>query len=127
MRVLITGASTFFVPPLVRGFGLRGVEVTAADSRWFSMGKAARHSIRRLRLPLLAKDPGGYLDGVLRELKARPYDLPLPAHEESLLLAEYRPELESLTRLFLPTFANMLNPFNDQTSSQAFERNGDWL
>jgi predicted ATP-grasp superfamily ATP-dependent carboligase len=119
MRVLITGASTFFVPPLVRGFGLRGVEVTAADSRWFSMGKAARHSIRTLRLPLLAKDPGGYLDGVLRELAARPYDLLLPAHEESLLLGEYRRELEPLTRVFLPTFANMWRLHDKTTLYQA--------
>jgi biotin carboxylase len=115
MRVLITGASTFFVPPLVRGFGLRGVEVTTADSRWFSMGKAARHSLRTLRLPLLARNPGGYLDGILSELKTRRYDLLLPAHEESLLLAEYRHELEPLTRIFLPTFSGMWR-LHDKTS-----------
>jgi len=107
MRVLITGASTFFTPPLIHGFGSRGVEVTAADSRWFSMGKAARHTVRRLRLPLLSRDPAGYLHGLLKEVTARSYDLVLPAFEESLLLAEYRHALEPYTRLFLPPFETM--------------------
>jgi predicted ATP-grasp superfamily ATP-dependent carboligase len=107
MRVLITGASTFFAPPLIRNFGMRSVEVTAADSRWISMGKAARHASRRLLVPLLSRDPAGYLDALVRELHARNYDLLLPAFEEALLLAEYRNELEPFTRLLLPDFDAM--------------------
>ncbi len=107
MRILITGASTFFAPPLIRGFGSRGIEVTAADSRWISVGKAAPHTVRRLRVPLLSRDPQGFLTALTREVTARPYDLVLPTFEESLLLAEYRDEFEPFTQLFLPAFETM--------------------
>ncbi len=107
MRVLITSTSTFFTPPLIQGFASRGIEVTAADSRWFSVGKAARHVLRRVRLPVLACDPFGYLQALAQELRTRSYDLVLPAYEESLLLAEYRHLLEPFTRLLLPSFETM--------------------
>ena len=107
MRILITGASTFFAPPLIRGFGLRGIEVTAADSRWLSVGKAAPHAVRRLHVPLLSRDPEGFLKALTREVRARPYDLVLPTFEESLLLAEYRDGFEPFTQLFLPSFDTM--------------------
>jgi predicted ATP-grasp superfamily ATP-dependent carboligase len=107
MRVLITSTSTFFTPPLIQGFGARGVEVTAADSRWLSVGKAARHVARRVRLPVFARDPGGYLQALVKEVSTLSYDFVLPAYEESLLLAEYRHLLEPYTRLFLPTFETM--------------------
>ena len=104
MRALLTGTSTFFAPLLIRGFGLRGGDVTAADSRWISMGKASRHVGRRMCLPVLSRQPEAYLKALVRELKAVPYDLLLPTFEESLLLAEYRDELVPYTQLFLPPF-----------------------
>src|SRR5690349_20584872 len=107
MRALVTGTSTFFAPLLIRGLGLSGVQVTAADSRFISMGKWSRYTDRRLYLPLLGRNPAAYLNAVVRELKATPYDFLLPAFEESLLFAEYRDELEPFTRLFLPRFESM--------------------
>ncbi len=107
MRVLITSTSTFFTPPLIQGFASRGIEVTAADSRWISVGKAARQVVRRLRLPILARDPGAYLQALVQEVTTRSYDLLLPAYEEALLLAEYRHVLEPYTRLLLPSFETM--------------------
>jgi predicted ATP-grasp superfamily ATP-dependent carboligase len=107
MRALVTGSSTFFAPLLIRGLGLRSVAVTAADSRWISMGKSSRFANRRLNLPVLSSDPEGYLKAIVRELKAVPYDILLPTFEESLLFAEYRDELEPFTRLFLPPFETM--------------------
>src|SRR5262249_26896261 len=107
MRVLITGASTIFAPPLIQGFGARGIEVTAADSRWFSTGKASRHTARRVRVPRISRDPAGFLRVLLGEVRSRSYDLVLPAFEESLLLAEYRHVFEPFTRLLLPPFETM--------------------
>jgi hypothetical protein len=107
MRFLVTASSTFFATRLIQGLGAHGVEVTAADSRWLSIGKVSRHAKRRLRLPSLSLDPAGYLDSLIRELKTRRYDLLLPTFEESLLLAEYRDELDPLTRLLLPPFGVM--------------------
>jgi predicted ATP-grasp superfamily ATP-dependent carboligase len=107
MRFLVTAASTFFATRLIQGLGARGVEATAADSHWLSVGKVSRHTARRLRTPSLARDPAGYLATLVRELRTRPYDLLLPTFEESLLLAEFRDELEPLTRLFLPPFEVM--------------------
>jgi predicted ATP-grasp superfamily ATP-dependent carboligase len=107
MRVLITGTSTIFSPPLIQGFGARGVNITAADSRLYSVGKACRHTTRRLRLPILSRDPAGYLKSLAKEVSARSYDLILPTFEESLLLAEYRHIFEPFTRLLLPPFETM--------------------
>src|SRR5579863_349334 len=107
MRALVTGTSTFFAPLLIRGLGLRRVEVTAADSRWISMGKGSHYAARRLCLPVLATAPGAYLKSVVQELKAVGYDFLLPTFEESLLFAEFRDELEPFTQLFLPSFETM--------------------
>ena len=103
MRVLVTGSSTFFTPRLIQGLGTRQVSVTAADHHGWSIGKAMPGT-RRLRTPALSHDPAGYLDALNRELKSREYDLLLPTFEESLLLSEFRHQLESETPLFLPSF-----------------------
>ncbi|RPI76914.1 MAG: hypothetical protein EHM42_14355, partial [Planctomycetaceae bacterium] len=88
VRILVSGASTFFATRLIHDLGRKGVEVTAADSLRFSAGKSSRWVSRRLRVPVLGTDPGGYLDAILAELDRRPYDLLLPTFEESLLLSE---------------------------------------
>ncbi|MFN0055310.1 MAG: hypothetical protein ACKV0T_24455 [Planctomycetales bacterium] len=107
MRILVTGASTFFAARLIQGLGSSGVEVTAADSHWLSVGKVTRQTHRRLRIPSLRHDPQGYLAVLQRELRSRRYDLLLPTFEEALLLAEFREELEVHTRLLLPPFETM--------------------
>jgi predicted ATP-grasp superfamily ATP-dependent carboligase len=106
MRVLVTGTSTFFTPRLLQGFGARGVSVTAADDHLWSIGKAVPRT-RWVRTPSLSRDPAGYLASLIQELKTRHYDLLLPTFEESLLLAEFREEIESLTCLLLPPFEVM--------------------
>jgi predicted ATP-grasp superfamily ATP-dependent carboligase len=104
MRFLVTAASTFFATRLIQGLGARGVEITAADSHWLSVGKVARHTHRWLRTPSLARDPAGYLAALVKELKTHKYDLLVPTFEETLLLAEFRDELEPLTKLFVSPF-----------------------
>lgn len=106
MRVLVTGTSTFFTPRLLQGFGTRGVSVTAADDHLWSIGKAIPRT-RWVCTPSLSRDPAGYLASLIQELKTRHYDLLLPTFEESLLLAESRDEIESLTCLLLPPFEVM--------------------
>lgn len=104
MRILVTGASTFFATRLIHDLGRRGAEVTAADGQWFSAGRASRYVTRGLCVPRLGADPGGFLRAITHELKSRRYDLLLPTFEESLLFAEYQDELREHTALFLPPF-----------------------
>jgi hypothetical protein len=106
MKVLVTGTSTFFSPRLIQGFTALGAEVTVADDHWWSIGKSMPGT-RWLRTPSLSHNPAGYLAALIGELKTRPYDLLLPTFEESLLLAEFRDEVESLTTLRLPSFEVM--------------------
>ncbi len=106
MQVLVTGTSMFFTARLIQGFTSCGVNVTAADDHWWSIGKSMPKT-RWLRTPSLSRNPGGYLSALIKELKARSYDLLLPTFEESLLLAEFREEVESLTTLLLPPFEVM--------------------
>lgn len=103
MRVLVTGTTTFFSPRLIQGFNALGASVTVADDHWWSIGKAMPCA-KWLRTPSLSHDPAGYLASLVGELRSRPYDLLLPTFEESLLLAEFRDEVESLTTLWLPSF-----------------------
>lgn len=77
--------------------------MTVADHHWWSVGKSIPGT-RWLRTPSLAANPAGYLSALIRELQSRHYDLLLPAFEESLLLAEFRAEIESLTSLLLAPF-----------------------
>lgn len=106
MRVLVTGSSMFFAARLIQGLTAGGIEVTAADHHWWSVGKSIPRT-KWLRTPSLADDPTGYLSALVRELKSRPYDLLLSTFEESLLLAEFRDDVESLTALPLPPFETM--------------------
>ncbi len=103
MRVLVTGSSMFFTARLIQGLTAAGIEVTVADHHWWSVGKSIPRT-RWLRTPSLAGNPAGYLSALIRELKSRPYDMLLPTFEESLLLAEFRDEVESLTSLPLAPF-----------------------
>ena len=106
MRVLVTGSSMFFAARLIQGFTAAGVSVTAADSHWWSVGKAITPT-KWLRTPSLSRNPAGYLSALVQELKARPYDLLLPTFEESLLLSEFRDAVEPLTNLLLSPFSVM--------------------
>ncbi len=106
-RILVTGGDTFFATRLVHQLGLRGCDVTVADSHWLSPGKASRYATRRLKTPALSSDPGGYLDAILRELSQRSYDLLLPTFEETLLFTEYQADIRRFTRLFVPPFGTM--------------------
>ncbi|MFO1022333.1 MAG: hypothetical protein U0903_16805 [Planctomycetales bacterium] len=106
MRVLVTGTSTFFAPRLIQGFAAQGVHVTAADDHWYSIGKSIPGT-KGVRTPSLSFDPGGYLQCLIGELKKQNYDILLPTFEESLLLAEFRHEVEEYTSLLLPSFDTM--------------------
>ena len=106
MRVLVTGSSMFFTARLIQGLSADGVDVTAADHHWWSVGKSIPRT-KWLCTPSLARNPAGYLSTLVRELKSRHYDLLLPTFEESLLLAEFRDEVESQTSLLLPPFETM--------------------
>jgi len=119
MRVLVTGSSVLFSPPLIAGLGHRGAEITAADSLKFSVGKVSRFTHRTLLVPRPGTNPEGYLQAILQELRSRRYDLLLPSFEESLLLAEYQNELQTLTNVFLPDFETML-AFHHKPSLHAF-------
>lgn len=107
-RILVTGSSTFFAARLIHDLGRHGAEITAADSLPLSAGKASKYVRRRLRVPRLAANPGGYLAALKHELQIHSYDLLLPTFEESLLLAEYQDELRELTNLFLPDYDTMM-------------------
>lgn len=106
MRILITGASTFFAARLIQGFRAAGVDLTIADGKRFSTGKMAGGT-SGLRTPPLSLHPGAYLESVLTTLRANPHDLLMPTFEESLLLSEFRDEIEPHTRLLLPPFPVM--------------------
>jgi hypothetical protein len=103
MRVLVTGTSMFFTTRLVQALTANGVDVTVADDQLWSVGKSVPRT-KWLRTPSLSQDPAGYLSVLVKELRSRKYDLLLPTFEESLLLAEFREQIEPLTSMFLPSF-----------------------
>ena len=93
----------FFTARLIQGLTAAGIDVTVADHHWWSVGKSIPRT-KWLRTPSLAGNPDGYLATLIRELRSQPYDMLLPTFEESLLLAEFRDEVESLTFLPLAPF-----------------------
>ena len=121
MRVLITGSSTFFAARLIQAFEARGVELTVADTRRFSVGKIAGRG-KRLRTPPITTDPGRFLDLILEEVRRTRYDLVLPAFEEALLFSEFRHEFDPYTRLLLPDFRMMWRLHHKPSLAQVCER-----
>lgn len=109
LRILVTGSSTFFAARLIADLGRRGVHVTAADDARLSAGKLIRTTSRAVRTPVLSRDPGGYLEAILRELRQQHYDMLLPTFEESLLFSEYADEIRRHTQLFLPAYREMMS------------------
>ena len=108
MRVLVTSSRTPHALAAIRRFGELGAEVTAGDSTRLSCGKHSRHTTRRLLYPHAHDDPGGFLEAVVRELRERPYDLLFPTFEEIFVLARHRDLIESLTKLHVMDYADLL-------------------
>ena len=109
LRILVTGSSTFFAARLIADLGRRGVQVTAADDVRLSAGKLIKTTSRAVRTPVLSRDPGRYLEAILRELRQQHYDLLLPTFEESLLFSEYADDIRRHTQLFLPAYREMMS------------------
>jgi predicted ATP-grasp superfamily ATP-dependent carboligase len=103
-RVLVTDASRSAAIAIIRSLGLRGLDVTAADSQGRSPGFYSRYASARLRYPSPNTDPEGTLEALLRAAQRDNVELVVPVGDElAFLLSEERDRFDGVSALALPS------------------------
>jgi predicted ATP-grasp superfamily ATP-dependent carboligase len=108
LRILITGARTYYSLPVIRWLGRRGCQITAADSDPHASGFYSRYTRARWVHPRIDLDGRAWFEALKRYLEQEPHDVVLPMYEEALVLARYASELRGLTRVAVGEYAGMM-------------------
>jgi predicted ATP-grasp superfamily ATP-dependent carboligase len=103
-RVLITNAQLRSGLAAIRSLGEKGLAVTAADSDRICTGFFSKYVDRRLVHPDPRRNPEGFVEAILTELRSRRYELIFPLNDHAMVpLSKHKAELEQLTRYpYLP-------------------------
>jgi predicted ATP-grasp superfamily ATP-dependent carboligase len=102
-RVLVTDGLWRKSLSATRALGRAGVEVTVTGDRRLTTTWFSRYCRRRLRVPAASENPEGFLQGVLAELRRRPYDTVFAMEDASLeTLSRHRGELDGYVTMPLP-------------------------
>ena len=98
--VLVTDAGKGSALAFIRSLGAAGYTVIAADAERSSLGFRSRYAHACELYPAPAHDPNGFVEAVLRIVRARGVALVVPVTDWTIRpLAARRPELEAETRL----------------------------
>lgn len=95
MRVLLSEGSSLTARQAVASLGRAGHAVEIIDADPLCLGRFSRHVRRFHRAPSAASEPAGYLDRLLEVLASGRCDVLLPTHEQVLLVAKKRVEIEA--------------------------------
>ena len=107
-RVLVTNAQIRSGLAVIRSLGRKGIEVTAADCDRVSTGFFSKYCSKRLVYPDPAKDPEGYADAILCEIKTTKYDVVIPINDYTLIpLSKRKREIEKYSRFPFLGYENL--------------------
>ncbi|MEI7597598.1 MAG: ATP-grasp domain-containing protein [Bacteroidota bacterium] len=109
MKVLITGLFTQAGIFAIRRFGKMGYDVTAADNHILAFGMYSKYVKKRILLPSLRKNPLGYAEAVLNELKKEKYDFYFPSFEELFLMSNFKEQILQYTQTIIPDYKEIIN------------------
>ena len=106
LRVLVSEGSSTSAREAITILGLAGHIVEICDPSPWCLARFSRFVRKYHRCPGLRDDPAGYLAFVEALLRARHFDVLLPAHEQGFLFARVRQRLADQVGLALPDFAS---------------------
>ncbi len=114
LRVLVTGARTYYSLAAIRQLGRLGHRITAADWDSHSTGFYSRYTKARWVYPRI--DPGGarWVDALQDYLRREPHDVVLPMYEEALLLSKHAAAVSRLAYVPVGSYAAMLQLHDKQ-------------
>jgi predicted ATP-grasp superfamily ATP-dependent carboligase len=104
LRVLVSEGSSTSAREAITILGLAGHLVEICDPSPWCLARFSRFVRKFHRCPGLRVDPAGYLAFVEELLRARHFDVLLPAHEQGFLFARVRERLVDQVGLALPGF-----------------------
>jgi predicted ATP-grasp superfamily ATP-dependent carboligase len=119
MRVLVTGARTYYSLAAIRRLGRAGHQVTAADWHPHSLGFYSRYTQERWVCPPLQQGAEAFVGALAEYLRGHPHDVVLPLYEEALALSKHARLLAGLARLPLAGYGAMLR-FHDKAAAYRF-------
>lgn len=119
MRVLVTGARTYYSLAAIRSLGRAGHHVTAADWHPHSLGFYSRFARARWVCPSLQSGSEAFVAALAAWLRRHPHDAVLPLYEEALALSKHAHLLDGLARLPLHDYGAMLR-FHDKRTAYEF-------
>ena len=104
IRVLVSEGSSLSAREAITALGTAGCHVEVCDPNGLCLARFSRFVKRLHRCPHFASDPVGYYRFVRDLLKAGPFQVLYPAHEQAFLFARQREALSGLVGVPVPTF-----------------------
>lgn len=103
-HALVTDAHTTAALAVVRSLAAAGMSVSVVrEAGRFSLAAASRHAHRVVSLPSVERHPALHLEGLLREVESRGYDILIPTTDSTIaLVRSAREAIERAVRVALP-------------------------
>jgi hypothetical protein len=124
MRVLVTGARTYYSLAVVRRLHEAGHRVTAADWHPRSLGFYSHHTEGTWVHPPVGRSPRTFAKALVDFLQRRPHDFVLPLYEEGLVIARNAPGFAGLARTPLSDYGVMLRLHDKRSLYELAEHAG---
>ena len=121
MRVLVTGARTYYSLAVIRNLGRAGHHVTAVDWHARSLGFYSRYTRNRWVCPPLNRGSAAFVHALADYLQAHPHDVVLPLYEEGLAMSRHADVLARHAYVPLAGYDAMMR-FHDKRALYAFAR-----
>lgn len=124
MKVLITSSRMPFAVEEIRKLGQEGHTVFAADTYELAPGNYSKYAEGHYKIPAPRQDADGFARRVAEICEERAIDLVVPTFEESIYLSQRRRLLPRTTRLFAPTWSQLVRLHKKSSFSRFAARLG---
>jgi len=112
MSVIVTNAKNRIAYRIVKSLGEKGIDVFTADFVPLSMAFGSRFSRGHFLYPSPFKDPGGFIDTLLENVKRLKADTLIPVFEETFLLSKYKSIVSRHVKMAIPDYEQVLIAHN---------------
>lgn len=120
MKILLTEGSSITARELLFSLGPQHT-IDVVDPSPLCQARFSRFVRRCYRCPPFSTEPEAYLDFLIERLRAEPYDVVLPSHEQMYLLARVPERFEGLTGLAVPRFDDLHRVFGKAEFARLME------